>query len=262
MGGIFKLDSPLMNFLNRVADLLILNVVTLVCCFPVITIGASVTAMWSVLLKIVRKEEPSIVKAFWSSFKENLKQSTVLWLIMLVFGGILAADYYFFTADTQATMFSASLRYAILAVTIIVLIVSMYIFPIQSRFRNKVLATIRNAFFLSISQLPKTIAIAAVYVIAALLYAALLGILFPVLLMLGITVPCYVNAIIFNSIFKKFEPKVEEVVTDEYKPLSIFDEDASAVSEAAQDGDLAQEAESTQNEDSAQEADAEVAKEE
>lgn len=230
MGGIFRLDSPLMNFLNKVADLLVLNILTIIFCIPLITAGASFTAMWSVLLKMARKEDPTITKAFWNSFKENFKQSTIIWLIMLFFGMVLVADYYFFVNDTTAT-FSTSLRYAILAVTIIVLLVVMYIFPLQSRFKNKVLATIRNAFFLSISQLPKTIAMAAIYVIAALLYASVLGILFPVLIMLGITVPCYFVAIIMNSIFKKFEPKVEEEDTDEYKPLSIFSEDANPSSE-------------------------------
>ena len=57
MGKLFNIDSPVMRFLGKVADLMILNLVTLLCCIPVVTIGASLTAMHYVLLKMVRNEE-------------------------------------------------------------------------------------------------------------------------------------------------------------------------------------------------------------
>lgn len=84
MGRIFDMDSPVMRFLGRLADLMILNLVTLLCCLPVVTIGASLTAMHYVLLKMVRNEESYIVRSFFKSFKENFKQATVIWLIILL----------------------------------------------------------------------------------------------------------------------------------------------------------------------------------
>lgn len=235
MGSIFKLDSPFMNFLNKVADLMILNVLTLIFCIPVITAGASLTAMWSVLLKMVRHEEPPIMKSFFRSLKENFAQSTILWLIMCLFGVVLGIDYYMFIADTHGATFPIALRYAIIAVTVIVLLVAMYVFPLQSRFSNKVLATLRNAFFLSISQLPKTIVIGVIYVVTGLLYYALLGMIFPALFLLGLTVPCYFCAVLFQSIFKAFEPETE-ADTDEYRPLSIFMEGSEEKSVPNEEG--------------------------
>ena len=68
MGKFFDMDSPVMRTLNKVADLMWLNILTLVCCLPVITAGASITAMHYVLLKMVRNEESYITKDFFKSF--------------------------------------------------------------------------------------------------------------------------------------------------------------------------------------------------
>ena len=57
MGGLFNYDGPLVSFLNRLADLVILNIVFLICCIPVFTIGASLTALSSMTMKMARKEE-------------------------------------------------------------------------------------------------------------------------------------------------------------------------------------------------------------
>lgn len=92
MGKLFNIDSPVMRFLGKVADLMILNLVTLVCCIPIVTIGASLTAMHYVLLKMVRDRECYIVRSFFKSFKANFKQATVIWLIILLVLVIFAAD--------------------------------------------------------------------------------------------------------------------------------------------------------------------------
>ena len=71
---IFDLDSPLMNVLNKMADLMWLNILTLICCIPIITAGAAFTSMHYVALKIVRNEESYITRSFFKSFKTNFVQ--------------------------------------------------------------------------------------------------------------------------------------------------------------------------------------------
>ena len=80
---IFVLDSPLMRALTIISDLLWLNVLTVICCIPIVTIGASVTALHYLSLKIVRGEENHLTATFLRVFKENFKQSTLIWLIIL-----------------------------------------------------------------------------------------------------------------------------------------------------------------------------------
>ena len=78
--SIFEEGSPFQGFLNKVTDLLILNLVTLLLCLPVITAGAALTAMHYVLLKMVRGEEGYIVKSFFRAFKREFRQATVMWV--------------------------------------------------------------------------------------------------------------------------------------------------------------------------------------
>ena len=93
MSSFFNMDSPIMRFLSRVCDLIILNLLTIVCCIPVFTAGASITALFSVTLKMVKGEESYIVRGFFKGFKENFKQSTIIWLIIAVLGFFLFMDY-------------------------------------------------------------------------------------------------------------------------------------------------------------------------
>jgi len=94
MGKLFNLDSPVFSFLNKAADLIWLNILTFICCIPVVTIGASMTALNYVVLKMVRNEEGYITRSYFKSFKQNFKQATVIWLIVLAVIMVLAGDFY------------------------------------------------------------------------------------------------------------------------------------------------------------------------
>ena len=89
---IFNADSPLMEGLSKITDLVILNLVVLVCCLPVITAGAALTGMHYVLLKMVRNEEGYIVRSYFKSFKQNFLQATGMWMIFLAVGILFLLD--------------------------------------------------------------------------------------------------------------------------------------------------------------------------
>ena len=86
-------DNPIMNAIGRIADFIILNVLWVICSIPIITIGASTTALYTVMLKIVKNEEGYIARDFFKAFRENFKQSTAIWLVFLLLGIILIVDY-------------------------------------------------------------------------------------------------------------------------------------------------------------------------
>lgn len=92
--NLFNMDGPVFRFLGKLADLMILNVVFLICCLPIVTIGASLTALNYVSLKMAEGEEGYIVKSFFKSFRQNFVQSTLMWLITLAAGLILCLDFY------------------------------------------------------------------------------------------------------------------------------------------------------------------------
>lgn len=208
MGRFFDLESPLMRVLNRVADLMILNLLMIVCCIPVITIGAAVTAMHYVILKMVRGEEGYLVKGFFKSFRENFKQATLIWLMMLV---IIAV----YIGDTVILLFSGltfpkPLTIAVIAVGIIIALIAMYVFPLLARFENTIRNTVKNAALIAVGNLPKTILMAVIYVLPlVVVYFSTYAMLF--VFLFGISVPAYGAAWLYSNIFKKFEPEVEEV---------------------------------------------------
>ena len=82
MDRLFNMDNKFFTVMGRVADLIMLNVVFLICCLPIVTIGASLTALHYVTLKMTRNEESYIIRSFFKSFKQNFKQSTLIWILM------------------------------------------------------------------------------------------------------------------------------------------------------------------------------------
>lgn len=206
MGRIFDMDSPVMRFLGRVADLMILNLVTLLCCLPVVTIGASLTAMHYVLLKMVRNEDSYIIRSFFKSFKENFKQATVIWLIMLVFLIVFGADI--MIINHSGMEFPSALKIILFALAMIGYMVMCYVFPVLCRFENTIRKTIKNALFMAILSFPKTIVMMVLYVSPIILiYFFTMAV--PLVILFGISAPAYLSAMLYSGTFKKFEPEEE-----------------------------------------------------
>lgn len=211
MGRFFDLESPFMRFLNLVGDLMIMNFLMIICCLPVITVGAACTGMHYVLLKMVRGEEGYLVRGFFKSFKQNFRQATLIWLLMLAVIFVYVGDFLIFSySDYQ---FPRIFIIFILALGIILLMVSVYVFPILSRFENTIKNTLRNALFMAILNLPKTILMVLISAIPAvvLYFSAYAGIF---VFMFGISLPAYLSAYIYSKIFRKFEPEAEPIVSD------------------------------------------------
>lgn len=207
MSKLFDLDSPIMRFLSRMADMIILNILMIICCIPIITVGAAYTAMHYVLLKMVRDEEGYLVRGFFKSFVQNFKQATVIWLFMLLVIMVFAGDWLIFRAS--ADTFPKALVVGVAAIGIIVLMVAVYVFPLLARFDNSVKNTIHNAALLALGNLPKTLLMIIIYAIPFVIgYFSVYSYIF--IFMFGISLPAYGAAWLYSKIFKRFEPEVEQ----------------------------------------------------
>ena len=203
---LFNLDSPLMQALNKVADLLLLNILTLICCLPVVTIGVSLTAMNYMALKIVRNEECYIIRGFFKSFKENFRQATLIWLIILLVIIVLGADFLILSGDTQ-TGFEKVLWGIVTAVALIVAFTAMYVFPVLAKFDNTVIRTMKNALMMSLMQFPRTILMLVAYALPAILFFTVPQVM-PLCFLFGLSVPAWISAKLYNKLFKKLEDQV------------------------------------------------------
>ena len=77
MKGIFDFNNPVMSFLSKLADLMILNVLTIICCVPIVTVGASLSSMYYVLLRLRNEETSFVTKDFFHAFRQNLRQGRI-----------------------------------------------------------------------------------------------------------------------------------------------------------------------------------------
>lgn len=220
--GIFNYDNPVWRYIGKLGDLIILNILWIICSIPIFTIGASTTAVYYVTLKLVRDDDGYTIKSFFKSFKENFKQATVIWLILLAAGLVLGFDLYFaFMVVTGNSAVRTLFTAAIGALTLIWLFILTYAFPLQSRFYNPVKRTLFNAMFMSIRHFFHTLGMLAID--AALLFFSYLSLFyspqFTVLAVLfGFPLIAFVNSYIFNSVFKKYIPKETED-TGELRPI-------------------------------------------
>ena len=92
MNKLFSFDSPIFQFLEKVANLFIVNALFTLCSIPVITAGAALTAAFKVMQNLTMDNEQPIAKSFFKAFTSNFKQATLLWLIVLGVAAFLAFD--------------------------------------------------------------------------------------------------------------------------------------------------------------------------
>lgn len=216
LSGLFNYDNPVWRFIGKFWDVMIVSWLWLICSIPIVTIGASTTAMYYVTLKLVRDEDGYTIRSFFRSFKENFKQSTVIWLLFLVVGFLLAGDlFFFYKIYDRPGNFRYIMMAVFLAFSIVYLCTITFVFPLQSRFYNTVKRTLFNALFMSLRHFFQTLGIIAIDV--AMVVASLY---FPILIFFGVGLIAFVNSFIFSSIFKKYMPKEnEEEPEEELRPL-------------------------------------------
>ena len=168
MTDLFNADGPVLQFVNKIVYSVYLNILWFLCCIPVITVGASTTALFYVTLKISKNEEGNITKAFFRSFRQNFRQGTLIWLILLAAGIILGVDGYVLYHMRFENLFWTLCTAVFCVAAIAYAIVLMYIFPLLARFDNTVGAMFKNALFIGVRFLFCTALMAVIYFVMLL----------------------------------------------------------------------------------------------
>lgn len=206
MGQIFNVDGKIYAVFSRAADLVILNILWLVCSIPIITIGASTTAMYSVLLKMVRNEENYLVSSFFGAFKENLKQALGIWMAILLAAIVLYFDFYY---SAHAAWEGARLLLIPLGIAAFLLAaLQAYVFPVLAYFINDSKKAVKNSLLMGIAYLPYTIVLLFVNLCPVLVLfmgnpaAAAFGDA-----VIGFALAAFVNAHILRRLFDRVQVK-------------------------------------------------------
>ena len=152
----FSPDSKFMEIFGRITDLILLNLLFLLTCLPIFTIGAATTALYDVCFRLMREECSGILKAYFRAFKDNFRQGTLIWLLLALI--LCPALFYFYVLFSLDSL----LRYLGFLFVILALLSAMtasYVFPWISQFENTTAQALKNALILSLSRLPRTICV-------------------------------------------------------------------------------------------------------
>lgn len=199
-----NINSPVFQFLNTFTEFVLLNAVFLITCIPLITIGASITALYTVTLREARGEEGYLIHSYWKAFLENFRKSTLLFLVYFASGCVLLFNLVFWLQ--MQTPAGNLLLTGICLLSLLWLVSLLYVFPLQARFENSLSQTLRNALLLALSNRLCTVVILLLFLAAAALFC-LTSVFRLFLLVFGFAFLAYCNSFFFLKVFRKYEPE-------------------------------------------------------
>ena len=207
---LFSPDSKFMRAMSTLGDLILLNLAFLLCCVPVVTIGAAVTALYAVSFRIARGMEGHALAQFFRAFRQDFRRALPLWLLLLLAGAVAALDIWIFAAFTGALRL---VEIPFVLLLLLTLFTASYAFPLLSQFDNSVKGTLKNALALSLGYLPRTLAVTAlnVFPFALLLFDVYLflnaGFLW---VFLWFSAAAFLNAKLLEKVFAPYREEKKE----------------------------------------------------
>lgn len=209
--NIFSYDSKFSQLFLKLSYACWLNMMWMICSLPIITIGASTTALYSVTLKIADEKESNITKQFITAFRINFKQATRMWLLLLLAGILIGGDFYVvlhmrsMSSGSLAIMWTLNLA-LLIVIAIIYTVILMYIFPLIARFENNDKAMLKNSLLIGIHFLFCTIVVAAIHFV---MFYAVVAIFTP-LILFGEGLCALLSSYMLINVFRVISYRPEE----------------------------------------------------
>lgn len=205
--GVFDIDGKLMKTLGKLVDLMELGVLFILTSLPIVTIGAALSACYTLTFKMAKNEEGYVVKPYFKAFRSNFKKATLLWIIEFIFAVILVGNFW---AMSKVDMPQEGIIKGLMwFLTFLYIWCGNYVFALQSQFENSVKGTLKNSLYLSfLNMISSLLAFLAVCVPVFLLYNALQW--YPFVVWLAVPVVCYIHSLLFVPVFKKYQNNDEK----------------------------------------------------
>lgn len=214
MGNIFRIDGPFFRFMGAVADCFLLSVLWLLFSLPVFTVGASTSALYYSVIKVIREQDGSVFRTFWEAFRQNFKQGALAILIFVI-GGFLVTcvgTAVYRANPSQQTLQSVYLGY--LCTVLVAAAWAHYLLSYIARFENSLVNALKNTLIICMMNLPQSFLIAVTFAAVAAVFVlflpvSVLGLLF----VPGVYV--LMTSFLMERIFRKYLPKEETVSSSE-----------------------------------------------
>lgn len=207
-----SVDNPVIMFLNKMTDLVVLNLLFVFCCIPVVTIGPAISAMYYVNLRSIRYGDGYVVKTFFKAFRESFKQSLAAGLIALAIIAVFAMDLWFWLCNDFGSL-STIMAAASICVAFLCGIIAIWLFPLIAKTRNPFSVQIKNAAAMAFGHFFPYTAV-CVLILGAAAYAVYTSVAAGiVMLLIGFALISYVLSFFIYKVFAKYMD--EEPVGDD-----------------------------------------------
>lgn len=199
MNSIFNVDNKFFRGISKIIDCVWLSILWVMCCIPVVTAGAATTALYYAVNKAIKNDRGYASSEFFSAFKANFKQSTIIWLIFLVLYIWMGVDYYVMRAYAEAGAAMGKLAIVFLVFSVIITMWGFYVFPYIARFENSTKNILKNTALIAISNTPWTL------VLLVLFFAMWIAIYLvtPIAIVMPVLYNLLKNAVL-EKVFKKY----------------------------------------------------------
>ena len=200
MKRLFNTDGVVYMFMTIIYRFVILNLLWCISSLPLITVGASTTALFYVAGKIVRKEEVNEFKDFIKGFRDNFRQGTAIWLILC---GAYAIIFTNLSLLERYGKMGGLVLVLQLPVLVQVAIITVFVFPLLSRYQLNTLDIIKTSWILGIKHI-FSCAAGLVVIIAVAILAITVPVLF---LTVSVSLAASAVYLVFHRILEKYPPE-------------------------------------------------------
>lgn len=220
MASFFSQKHPATIFLTAVCNLIFVNFCFVITSVPLITIGASLTAMNRITIKILLGENPPVFSEYFRSFKNNFKQSTVIWLILSAISAFFVWEIYLINTSLPAEY--TWTQYPLYFLLLAIFSCMAYAFPIIAWFDENNKQVIKNSLLLALANIPSTIFFAIITLALGLVTYVYPVLVLSLMCFLGFALVAILESVFLKRIFEKAGAKL---TTDDEEEDDALDEE-------------------------------------
>ncbi len=198
----FNPKSAGTRFLTSIANLIIVNLIFLLSCIPVFTIGAAVTSLYRITIAILAGDNPAVFKDYFKCFKDNFLKATGLELLYTALAAFFVVEVYMIRTmlDSQF-QWTAFFPYFFL---IMIVASSFYAFPLLAWFHETFKQLLKNSILIAVTNLPVTIMYIAISAGLAFLVYQFTVTTMSIMVFMGFSVLALFYSVFLKRIFEKF----------------------------------------------------------
>lgn len=206
MGGTmkFNINGSFFQFMNALAEFILLNIVFIICCLPIVTIGPALSALYGVTIQEAKQEHGYVIKKFFKIFKESFLKSLLVSIIFFTLGFVVLFNLFFW--GSLGTIFANFVFLLMTLLALILTIMIIYAFPLMARYENTLKNTLKNSFGIAMENRGYTLALLGIHGVTVGL-CFFLSQMRIFMIFIGFAFIAYCNSFLFQRVFEKYERK-------------------------------------------------------